>query len=423
MTTWVADTDGLAEAAAGAIALRSTQGGASKKKSISANVAALLAAADYAAVKTLLSLGTMADETAANYYTSTDTDTEISGAISAHVAVGDPHTQYKLETDFSANGASLVGAADYAAMRALLDLEAGTDFLSPAAVSSAISTALGDYTATASLGALALLNTVGTSQIDNDAVDFTKLLNATGAGFIGATAAGAFSERTPTQVTAALDAMVGDSGSGGTKGLVPAPAAGDAAAGKYLDADGTWTVPAGGGGGSAYGKQDEWVPVEALRPRYTNGPQEGGDELTTNKVVRRWLDFDPSTAEYAQFIWRMPKRWNESTVTFRPVWSHGSTTTNFGVVWSLSGVALSNDDAMDAAQGTAQTSTDTGGTTDDYYEGPESSAITIAGTPAENDLVVFEVSRVVGDGSDTMAIDARLLGLVLHITTNAETDA
>lgn len=36
--------------------------------------------------------------------------------------------------------------------------------------------------------------------------------------------------------------LVGDSGSGGTKGLVPAPAAGDAAASKYLKADGTWTT-------------------------------------------------------------------------------------------------------------------------------------------------------------------------------------
>lgn len=37
--------------------------------------------------------------------------------------------------------------------------------------------------------------------------------------------------------------LVGDSGAGGVAGFVPAPAAGDAAAGKYLDADGTWTVP------------------------------------------------------------------------------------------------------------------------------------------------------------------------------------
>jgi hypothetical protein len=39
-----------------------------------------------------------------------------------------------------------------------------------------------------------------------------------------------------------LNALVGDSGAGGTKGLVPAPAAGDAAAGKFLKADGTWTA-------------------------------------------------------------------------------------------------------------------------------------------------------------------------------------
>jgi len=50
---------------------------------------------------------------------------------------------------------------------------------------------------------------------------------------------------TGTQTTAMLDAVVGDSGSGGTKGLVPAPASGDAAAGKFLKADGTWTTAGG----------------------------------------------------------------------------------------------------------------------------------------------------------------------------------
>ena len=53
--------------------------------------------------------------------------------------------------------------------------------------------------------------------------------------------------------TANLDAMVGDSGSGGTKGLVPAPAAGDAAAGKFLKADGTWEAVPGSSGGDAWG--------------------------------------------------------------------------------------------------------------------------------------------------------------------------
>jgi hypothetical protein len=42
--------------------------------------------------------------------------------------------------------------------------------------------------------------------------------------------------------------LIGDSGSGGTAGEAPAPPAGSAVAGKFLSADGTWAVPSGGGG-------------------------------------------------------------------------------------------------------------------------------------------------------------------------------
>jgi hypothetical protein len=58
---------------------------------------------------------------------------------------------------------------------------------------------------------------------------------------------GAPQDLTATQATAILNNVVGDSGSGGTKGLVPAPAAGDAAAGKFLKADGTFAVPSSSG--------------------------------------------------------------------------------------------------------------------------------------------------------------------------------
>jgi hypothetical protein len=47
---------------------------------------------------------------------------------------------------------------------------------------------------------------------------------------------------TAAQTTAILSDMVGDSGSGGTKGLVPAPASGDAAANRFLKADATWAT-------------------------------------------------------------------------------------------------------------------------------------------------------------------------------------
>lgn len=135
------------------------------------------------------------------------------------------------------------------------------------------------------------------------------------------------------------------------------------------------------------------------------------------------LDFDATTQEYAQFGIVMPKSWNEGTITFKAHWSHASTTTNFGVVWDLQAVAVGDDDAIAAAFGTAQTSSDTGGTTNDLYNSPESSAITVAGSPGAEEMVFFRLSRVTGDGGDTMAIDARLHGVTVYITTDADTDA
>ncbi|MBF0244402.1 MAG: hypothetical protein HQL31_03925 [Planctomycetes bacterium] len=44
-----------------------------------------------------------------------------------------------------------------------------------------------------------------------------------------------------------LPTMVGDSGAGGVRGVVPTPGSGDAAAGKFLRADGTWQTPSGTG--------------------------------------------------------------------------------------------------------------------------------------------------------------------------------
>jgi lysophospholipase L1-like esterase len=171
------------------------------------------------------------------------------------------------------------------------------------------------------------------------------------------------------------------------------------------------------------GRETVWIPAAAMTPRTTNGAAAATLETTTNKNMFKTLNFDAATQEFAQFEIAMPKSWNLGTVTFEPRWSHPVTTTNFGVVFGLAAVAISNDDAGDVAFGTAQTSTDTGGTTDDRYTGPESAAITIAGSPAVGDTVQFQINRTVADGADTMAVDARLHGIRLFYTTAAADDA
>lgn len=177
-------------------------------------------------------------------------------------------------------------------------------------------------------------------------------------------------------------------------------------------------------GSDIFGKHTVWIPAGAMTPRTTLGAASGTTELATNKVMLRTLDFDYAAQdEFAQFAVRMPKSWNESTVTAIFVWSHTSGATAYSVVWGIQGRAFSDADALDAAFGTAVTVTDTGGTADTCYHSAESGAVTIAGTPAAGDLVLFQVYRDYDNASDTLDKDARLHGVVLFYTTDAHNDA
>jgi adhesin HecA-like repeat protein len=175
--------------------------------------------------------------------------------------------------------------------------------------------------------------------------------------------------------------------------------------------------------GDIIGQQTIWVPAGAMTPTTTNGAASGSFETTTNDVMLKYLAFDATTREKAQFGIQMPKSWDESTTIIAQfVWTHPSTTTNFGVSWELAAVAFANDDAADTAFGTLQEIDDTGGTTYDIYISDETPAITVAGSPAAEEYVIFEVTRDPADAGDTMAVDAWLLGVKIHYTTNAAKD-
>lgn len=94
------------------------------------------------------------------------------------------------------------------------------------------------------------IDSTGVTAIGSNKVTNSQLAQVATATFKGrATAStGNVEDLSVTQATALLNVMVGDSGSGGTKGLVPAPGVGDAAAGKFLKADGTWDEPEASGG-------------------------------------------------------------------------------------------------------------------------------------------------------------------------------
>lgn len=170
------------------------------------------------------------------------------------------------------------------------------------------------------------------------------------------------------------------------------------------------------------GKHALPVPAAGMYTASTNGASSGSVETSSNAVMLRTFDFDKDTDEYVQFALPMPKSWDEGTVTVIFHWSHPTTTTNFGVSWAIQAVAFGNSDALDAAFGTAVVVDDTGGTTDDLFITAATAAVTVSGTPAAEDFVIFRVFRDVSDSNDNMAVDARLHSCTIFITTNAGND-
>jgi hypothetical protein len=186
---------------------------------------------------------------------------------------------------------------------------------------------------------------------------------------------------------------------------------------------GTGTLKSGSSAVKIAGKETIFVPASAMYGSTTNGADPQQVETTATRPDLKVLDFDASTAEYAQFAIAMPKSWNLGTVTFQAWWSPSSTNTG-NCIFGVQGVSCSDSDTADVAFGTAQEVTDAGiGTVEDVQVTGESSAITIAGSPADNDYTFFQVYRDAADGSDTFTGDARLLGIKLFFTTDAANDA
>jgi hypothetical protein len=187
--------------------------------------------------------------------------------------------------------------------------------------------------------------------------------------------------------------------------------------------DGTITLAKLATDAKAIGKQTIWVPAGAMTAAATSGAAAATLETSTNKINYPVLDFDGAAAESAHFSIAFPKSWDEGTITYQVFWQSTGTDTD-AVIWGLQGIALSDNESIDTAFGTAVLVTDNlQSAANELYVSAESGAVTIGGTPAENDLVYFRFYRDADNGSDTASEDARLIGVKLFYTTNAVNDA
>jgi len=163
-----------------------------------------------------------------------------------------------------------------------------------------------------------------------------------------------------------------------------------------------------------------FIPAASMTPTSTNGALPGTTEYVTNDINKDYLAFDATTEQYADVSFPMPEGWNLSTVKVKFYWTtETGSTAGDTVEWEIAGVAVSNDDAIDTALGTAQVVSDSvladNGT--DLQVTAATPALTVGGTPALGDLVHWKVSRNVS-GTDSCSEDAHLFGVLIQYLDN-----
>ena len=198
---------------------------------------------------------------------------------------------------------------------------------------------------------------------------------------------------------------------------------GDTNVGLNLVPKGTGVLQGAGSALKISGKETMWIPAAAMYGPTTNPADGALVETTATRPDLKVFDFDASTKQYTQFTAAMPKSWNEGTLTYQVYWSPSSTDTG-NCIFGLQAVACADGDTIDVAYGTAIDITDAGiGTVEDQQISAESSAMTVAGSPAAGEQTYFQLYRDAADGSDTFTGESRVLGIKIFYTTDAANDA
>ena len=178
------------------------------------------------------------------------------------------------------------------------------------------------------------------------------------------------------------------------------------------------------GGGSSPAPEEAFIffPAEGhINPTAAGGSAVLATVATAaNQPDVTSLDFNQTTAEHAQLRHIFEEIGHVGNISFQFLWSHAAAAT-FGLTMNAKAVAVSDDGALGVNFGTARKIVDAGGTTDDHYLTERTGFVQVL-TPVDLDLVIFDLFRDPVDSGDTLNVDARLQGVIMHFWKNQPLD-
>ena len=188
-------------------------------------------------------------------------------------------------------------------------------------------------------------------------------------------------------------------------------------------------VAQSGGGDTVIGAQQYTIRADAIVPAVTNGcnaptVKEFGAEALTLPIC-----VFPEGLDTIGFItWYPPENWDAGTIKIKYYWTRNddeTTPESKTVEFEFSAFSYGNNEAIGGAlTETAQAVVDTTDSTaaeGKMYESAQTSAITVAGTPADSHPVIIKVLR--DDSAGTLTGDVLFLGINIEYTIDAGTSS
>ncbi|NIR63989.1 MAG: hypothetical protein GWN76_08505 [candidate division Zixibacteria bacterium] len=170
-----------------------------------------------------------------------------------------------------------------------------------------------------------------------------------------------------------------------------------------------------------YGEETVYVPVSAMWAETGSEPADQAI-LDNGTIVHPARGFDAAADEFLNFNLCMPKRFDNSTIVVKFIWTVDAGGAAGNVVWAAEAQLLDNDDAIGNDPTTQATVTDAWIANMDVHSTDWTGAIGDGTVTDENPFVEFRVGRLGSNGSDTLAGDADLLGVLVRWTSDLATD-
>lgn len=176
------------------------------------------------------------------------------------------------------------------------------------------------------------------------------------------------------------------------------------------------------GSASTAGQHTVNLIASGLITRVTNGASAYTAEKATNDIMVAGFEFSASVDQAIQLAFPLPKSYDGGTFILKFYWTTAATAGTGDVVWYARSRFVRNDDAIDGSWGTSVSVSSTFSADGDQHITDETSAMTAGGTYASECMLYVEVGRLGANGSDTYDQTAILQAVMMHLTTNANTD-